>query len=104
MKVGVETQHEMPDGKKLIVKEITPYISELWIEGNRKVLVGRLNKATGILTVFKVRTTHEHHRTGTYGFNSWLLNNSKLIKKLHIYENNEGVNNQYLVPKDITWR
>lgn len=96
----MEVSHDMPDGKKLIVREVNAYTSKLFIKGSRTIEIGTLDKTTGILTVFKNRGVHEHHNTKSYGFNSWLLRNSKHIKTVTIYEDNEGYNNTYSISKE----
>lgn len=96
------TYHEMPDGKRLMVKEQGSNTAELSIVEltSRIIKIGILTKSTGELVIFRKRAVHEHHRTKSYGFNAWLLHNSKLIKKIRIYEDNDGYNNEYLIPKE----
>lgn len=95
-----ETKHKMPDGKELVIREHGTFTSELFIQYQTKLIkIGILNKNTGELVIFRKRVLHEHHRTNSYGFNAWLLHNSKHIKNIRIYEDNDGVNNEYLISK-----
>lgn len=40
-------------------------------------------------------------RTSSYGFNEFLIRKSTLIDKVKIIEDNEGVNNTYIVPRQV---
>lgn len=92
----------MPDGKTLIVKDKTDTLSELAILfKGRIVKVGTLDKVRKELIVFRNRVLHEHHRTRSYGFNSYIIRNSKFIDKIRIHEDNEGINSEYVLSRSM---
>lgn len=90
---------EMPDGKVLLIKQINPYTNELSIKSGRVVKIGNLNKNTGELLIFRDRSKHEHIKTSSYGFNSWVMNNSTAIKTIRIEEKNGDYHNTYLITR-----
>lgn len=97
-----ETRREMPDGGTLIVRDLNNTISEIAIlKKGRIIKIGTLDKLKRELRVFRNRELHEHHRTRSYGFNAFLMENSKLILNIRIHENNEGVNAEYLLSRNM---
>lgn len=94
-----EQQIEMPDGKILLIRQINPYINELSIKSTRTILIGKLDKNTGELLIFRDRSKHEHIKTSSYGFNSWLMHNSTTIKTIRIEEKNGDYHNTYKITR-----
>lgn len=96
-------QQEIPipnSNKRLLLEQISPNLTRVSIRSDSRTnKVGVINKAEKTLTVFRNRLQHQHMRTSSYGFNDFLIRNSKLIDKIKIEEDNEGKASTYIVPK-----
>lgn len=79
---------------------ISPNLIRVSIRNSRRIIkIGTINKVERELVVFRNREQHQHMRTSSYGFNEFLMKKSTLIDKIKIIEDNEGINNTYIISR-----